>query len=123
MYLQHELIIPNEGLPFKLFLFEGGQGNYIRESHWHTSVEIFAVMEGELVCYVNKEKFPLYAGELLLDNAYEIHSVHAPKKNKTAVIQIPLRQFEPYLRRSVLSVLRAACGETATGKIPRMSGW
>ena len=96
MDFQHELIIPNEGLPFKLFLFEGGQGNYIRENHWHTSVEIFAVMEGELVFYINKEKFPLYAGELLIVNANEIHSVHAPKKNKTAVIQIPLRQFEPY---------------------------
>lgn len=43
MEFQHELIIPNEGLPFKLFLFEGSSGNYIREKHWHTSVEIFAV--------------------------------------------------------------------------------
>ena len=24
MEFQHELIIPNEGLPFKVFLFEGG---------------------------------------------------------------------------------------------------
>ena len=41
MEFQHELIIPNEGLPFKVFLFEGGNGNYVREKHWHTSVEIF----------------------------------------------------------------------------------
>ena len=39
MEFQHELIIPNEGLPFKLFLFEGAGGNYVREKHWHTSVE------------------------------------------------------------------------------------
>ena len=25
MEFQHELIIPNEGLPFKVFLFEGGK--------------------------------------------------------------------------------------------------
>ena len=25
---KHELIIPNEDLPFKLFLFEGKDGNY-----------------------------------------------------------------------------------------------
>ena len=37
MEFQHELIIPNEGFPFKIFLFEGGQGNYEREKHWHTS--------------------------------------------------------------------------------------
>ena len=42
MEFQHELIIPNEGFPFKVFLFEGGNGNYVREKHWHTSVEIFA---------------------------------------------------------------------------------
>ena len=46
MEFQHELIIPNEGLPFKLFLFEGRNGNYVREKHWHTSIEIFTVMEG-----------------------------------------------------------------------------
>ena len=46
MEFQHELVIPDEGLPFKFFLFEGSQGNYVREKHWHTSIEIFAVMEG-----------------------------------------------------------------------------
>ena len=42
MEFQHELIIPNEGFPFKVFLFEGGNGNYVRDrkstrlnsSHW-----------------------------------------------------------------------------------------
>ena len=96
MEFQHELIIPNEGLPFKIFLFEGGRGNYIREKHWHTSIEIFAVLEGELLFYINNEKYLLHAGELLIVNANEIHSVNALKENKTAVIQIPLRQFENY---------------------------
>ena len=96
MEFQHELIIPNEGLPFKIFLFEGSRGNYTREKHWHTSIEIFAVMEGELLFYINNEKYPLHAGELLIVNANEIHSVHALQTNKTAVIQSPLRQFEGY---------------------------
>ena len=38
---QHEVIVPDRGLPFKLFLFEGGGGKYIREKHWHRSIEIF----------------------------------------------------------------------------------
>ena len=29
--IQHELIMPNKDLPFKMFLFEGRDGNYIRE--------------------------------------------------------------------------------------------
>ena len=56
MEFQHELVIPDEGLPFKFFLFEGSQGNYVREKHWHTSIEIFAVMEGSLTFYLNDEK-------------------------------------------------------------------
>ena len=55
MEFQHELIIPNEGVPFKLFIFEGMNGNYAREKHWHTSVEIFAVQEGHLSLFLNDQ--------------------------------------------------------------------
>ncbi len=96
MEFQHELIIPNEGLPFKVFLFEGENGNYVREKHWHTSIEIFAVMEGSLDFFVNKEEYPLKAGEQIIINSNELHSIHAMEKNKTVVLQIPLKQFENY---------------------------
>lgn len=96
MEFQHELIIPNEGLPFKVFLFEGGNGNYVREKHWHTSIEIFAVLEGHLEFFMNKEEYPLKAGEQLIINSNEIHSICAVEKNKTVVLQIPLKQFENY---------------------------
>ena len=46
---KHELVIPNKDLPFKLFMFEGKDGNYQRGKHWHRSIEIFLVLEGELV--------------------------------------------------------------------------
>ena len=45
---KHELVVPNEDLPFKLFVFEGKEGNYVRDRHWHRSIEIFAVFEGSL---------------------------------------------------------------------------
>ena len=96
MEFQHELIIPNEGLPFKLFLFEGRNGNYVREKHWHTSVEIFAVMEGCLSFYIDEEEYPLKAGEFLIINSNEVHSIQAPVRNETIVLQIPLKQFEDY---------------------------
>ena len=96
MEFQHELIIPNEGLPFKLFLFEGGHGNYEREKHWHTSIEIFAVLKGRLTFFLNEVEYPLEAGELIIINSNEIHSIHAPEKNETVILQIPLKQFEKY---------------------------
>lgn len=96
MEFQHELIIPDEGLPFKLFLFEGRNGNYVREKHWHTSVEIFAVMEGSLYFYIDEKEYPLKAGEFLIINSNEVHSIQAPVRNETVVLQIPLKQFSDY---------------------------
>ncbi|MDO5135583.1 MAG: AraC family transcriptional regulator [Eubacteriales bacterium] len=120
MEFQHELIIPNEGLPFKLFLFEGGKGNYVREKHWHTSIEIFSVLEGELSFYLNEEEYPLEAGELIIINSNEIHSIHAPKKNKTVVLQIPLKQFERHFtaQRFIRFQSAARLGRDVTAKIP-----
>ncbi len=96
MEFSHELIVPNEDLPFKMFMFEGSEGNYFREAHWHRSIEIFAVFEGTLAFYINRERYPLHAGEFMLVNSNEIHSVDAPVPNVTVVVQIPLKTFERY---------------------------
>ena len=48
MGYSHEIILPNEDLSFKMFLFEGKNGNYVRGKHWHRSIEIFAIFEGSL---------------------------------------------------------------------------
>ena len=96
MEYSHELIIPNDDIPFRLFLFEGKDGHYVREKHWHRSVEIFALFEGGIDFYINNSCYPLKPGEFMLVNSNEIHSVHAPQENKTVVLQIPLSTFEKY---------------------------
>lgn len=96
MQFHHELIMPNEDLPFKMFLFEGGEGNYYREKHWHRSIEIFAVREGGLQFFINEKEYPLRAGDIILVNSNEIHSIHSPWPNRTVVLQIPLKTFEDY---------------------------
>ncbi|MCI8767055.1 MAG: AraC family transcriptional regulator [Ruminococcus sp.] len=96
MEFSHELIMPNQGLPFKVFLFEGGEGNYFRDKHWHRSIELFAVYEGALKFYLNEEIFPLGTGKFMLVNSNEIHSVDSPEPNRTIVLQIPLKTFEDY---------------------------
>lgn len=92
----HEIIMPNDDIPFKMFLFEGKDGNYVRQKHWHRSVEIFALFEGELEFYINEIRYPLQPGEFMLVNSNEIHSILSPKKNQTVVLQIPLATFEKY---------------------------
>ncbi|KAI4451925.1 hypothetical protein C823_006486 [Eubacterium plexicaudatum ASF492] len=41
MDFRHELVLPNENLPFRLFVFEGKDGGYKVSKHWHRSIEIF----------------------------------------------------------------------------------
>lgn len=96
MDFEHELIVPNEGFPFKLFQFEGKDGHYVREKHWHRSIEIFAVFEGTLTFLVNEERYPLKPGEFMLLNSNEIHSVLSPQPNHTVVLQIPANVFRNY---------------------------
>lgn len=96
MKLTHELILPNDDIPFKMFLFEGKDGNYIREAHWHRSVEIFAVFEGELAFFLNEKRYLLKAGDFMIVNSNEVHSIHSPEKNHTVVLQIPLAVFQKY---------------------------
>jgi len=96
MAYSHEIIIPNDDIPFKMFIFEGKEGNYMREKHWHRSVEIFALFEGELEFYVNEVRYPLAPGEFMLVNSNEIHSIFSPEPNHTVVLQIPLSTFEKY---------------------------
>ncbi|WP_415938338.1 AraC family transcriptional regulator [Sellimonas intestinalis] len=90
MGFEHGLIIPNEGFPFKLFQFEGKDGHYVREKHWHRSIEIFAVFEGTLAFFINEEEYPLGSGEFILLNSNEIHSISSPEANRTIVLQIPM---------------------------------
>ncbi len=96
MNYSHELILPNDDIPFKLFLFEGKDGNYIRDKHWHRSVEVFALFSGEILFYLNEKEICLTPGEFVLVNSNEIHSIHAQKPNLTVVLQIPLSSFERY---------------------------
>ena len=88
MGYSHEIILPNEDLSFKMFLFEGKNGNYVRGKHWHRSIEIFAIFEGSLRFFLNEEEYKMNAGEFLLVNSNEVHSIFSPKPNVTVVIHL-----------------------------------
>lgn len=98
MDFKHEIVMPNEDLNFRVFLFEGQEGNYKVSKHWHQSVEIFAVYKGEMDYYINDTQYHLSPGKFMLLNSNEIHSVVAPEANYTIVLQIPLTTFEKYIK-------------------------
>ena len=93
---QHEVVVTDEGLPFKLFAFEGEGGSYVRDKHWHRSIEIFAVWEGQLEFSLQDKRFPLNGGEFVIVNSNEVHSIVAPEPNRTVVLQIPQDTFAEY---------------------------
>jgi AraC-like DNA-binding protein/quercetin dioxygenase-like cupin family protein len=98
MEYRHEVVIPNDDIPFKMFIFEGKEGNYKVGKHWHQSVEIFLVTEGTIDFYVNSQYFPLRPWEFVIVNSNEIHSIDCPNPNNTIVLQIPVGLFDGYKR-------------------------
>ena len=96
MEFRHEMVIPNEDLPFRMFIFEGKDGNYKVTKHWHQSVEIFLVLEGAIDFYVNSRRFPLKEQDFVIVNSNEIHSIDSPEPNITIVLQIPVETFDEY---------------------------
>lgn len=93
-----ELIIPENRLSFKLFLFEGFEGGYRRARHWHQSVEVFFVLEGTIEFYLGESRHMIKAHDFLIVNPNEVHSINAPLPNKTVVLQFSPRVFEECLK-------------------------
>ena len=96
MEFKHELVKTNDNLPFRIFVFEGREGNYKVEKHWHPSVEIFLVLKGNIDFYINSQHYPLEKGQFILVNSNEIHSIDCPDPNYTLVLQLPRKIFEDY---------------------------
>lgn len=97
MEVRYELVIPNDDLPFRLFIFEGREGKYKVTKHWHHSVEIFLVQEGKIDFYINNSHLSLARQDFVLVNSNEVHSIECPDPNVTIVLQIPGGTFKEYL--------------------------
>lgn len=113
MDFRHELVLPNDDLPFKLFVFEGKDGSYKVSKHWHRSIEIFLVLEGSMDFYINSQKHVLEKGKFILVNSNEVHSIDCPKPNFTLVLQIPRGLFEKYLGDADSLLFRRSCDKDA----------
>lgn len=100
MNFRHELVLPNDDLPFRIFVFEGKDGNYKVNKHWHHSIEIFLVLNGEISFYINSKPFILKENDFVIVNTNQIHSIDSPTPNLTIVLQIPTEIFVDYMNDS-----------------------
>ena len=113
MDFRHELVLPNDDLPFKLFVFEGTDGSYKVSKHWHRSIEIFLVLEGSMDFYINSQKHVLEKRKFILVNSNEVHSIECPKPNFKLVLQSPRGLFEKYLGDADSLLFRRSCDKEA----------
>ncbi len=91
---ENEIIDYNlDKLPFEIFIFEGCTGNYTRDMHWHKDLEVFAVCEGELLFTLEKKRFMMQKGDVVILNPNEVHAIDSPKPNKAIVLQFPVSIF------------------------------
>lgn len=106
MDYKHELVMPNNDLPFRMFIFEGKDGNYKVARHWHRSLEIFLVVEGSIEFYINSKQYSLNNGDFVIVNSNEIHSINSPLPNTTVVLQVPSATLEEHMDMQYITFSR-----------------
>ena len=71
-------------------------GSYIA-SHWHDTVEIIYLLEGELMITVENSSFRISAGQCVMITPNQIHSTLCTRPNRAIVFQIPVAFMEKFI--------------------------
>lgn len=74
-----------------------GYDNYCK-SHFHKQMELYYIYRGKVEIELNRNKFTLNKGDLLICNPFDIHSFNKYGLALTFVISVPTR-FMPYLEK------------------------
>lgn len=101
---KHELIIPNESIPVKIFSFSAHNDLRIIPFHWHRSAEMLYVKRGKLNIWMNKKKYELKQNDFIYINSKEVHSTQSPEDNEVIVLQIPGDFLETFSNRKSLHI-------------------
>lgn len=91
MVYSHEIINYPDNLPLNLFIHTIGTV----EKHWHQSLELLIVIEGNVTITVGNEKSELGIDDVYLVNANQIHDLHAENASIIAI------QIKPELLKNV----------------------
>lgn len=75
MKYEYETIKYNDNLPAKITLCDTSVDRCRGEPHWHEEIQLIYIGEGSLNVTVGNKKLALNAGDILLINPCEIHSL------------------------------------------------
>lgn len=85
----HEVISYTKNLPMKLYFQRIGDV----AKHWHQSMELLLVLQGEATVIVESETYLLKEGDIILINPHQIHETHGEDCTIT-MLQIRLSMFQ-----------------------------
>ncbi len=66
-------------------------------SHWHDSLEIISLTEGELMVNIEGKQYHLHEGDCIILPPYSVHSTLSTKGNSALLLQIPADAFSDCL--------------------------
>lgn len=89
MKYTYETIKFDKSLQANIFLHEVD----VVQSHWHESIEILLVANGEVDLLVDGKKYNLKEDDLIIINSKEIHSIKSEKSNIVIAVQVDLSSF------------------------------
>ncbi|MDO4926044.1 MAG: AraC family transcriptional regulator [Turicibacter sp.] len=92
MKFKHETvnIASDIGVKFEHQYFDSN----IVNQHWHNSLEIVYIVEGEFDVIMNRQTFTVSEGELIVVNSKQIHSSITRHPNQAILLQIPYQLLE-----------------------------
>lgn len=95
MLSKHETIEYANDMPVKICI----QSMKDTSRHWHSSLEIYLVLSGELTLIVDSKSYQLLEDDIILVNSNQFHEIHS-KDNVTALLQIKNDFIQPWMAES-----------------------
>lgn len=92
---KHEIIDYNNDIPIKIFI----QNLEDTPRHWHSTVEIYFVLSGNLTVIQETDTYQLKEDDILLINSNQLHEIHSCG-NVTVILQIKHSFMKRWLKES-----------------------
>ena len=89
---RHEIIEFGPHIPLKIFIHKLGSVS----KHWHSSLELLMVLEGNISITVDGETWQLKDEDVILINSNSIHEIHSENGAVMIAVQIKLSLFNQF---------------------------
>lgn len=83
----HEEVKTENSIHVRFQIYE--DSNHLITEHWHRSMEVVYIYEGEMEVTVNQKKYRLFPGDFIVINSADIHATQCYDYSKVLLLQIP----------------------------------